>query len=111
MAIECFDQVIRLDPGHAGALFQKAMTLRDLERFDEALVAFENVIDLLPDELDAWFGKGSVLQSMARTRRHSKHSGTFLIRTRITRKHGSGKGKYSKRQEILFRPLHVTMKS
>jgi TolB-like protein/Tfp pilus assembly protein PilF len=50
-AVEAFDEVLAVRPGEARALYGKALQLRRLGRFDEAITAMERAVDLSPREM------------------------------------------------------------
>ncbi|MGD2250571.1 MAG: tetratricopeptide repeat protein [Candidatus Methanofastidiosia archaeon] len=53
---------IELDPKYAEALFYKGLVLYNLERYDEALEAFNRAIKANPEYVDAWYSKGVILE-------------------------------------------------
>ncbi len=65
-ALASFDQALALDPGFAGALYNRATTLLQLQRPAEALAAFEAYLKLAPDAFEAWNNRGAALQMLER---------------------------------------------
>ena len=45
-ALECFEEVLRIDPGHVNALLRLASVLFLLGRGDEALEALDRVVEI-----------------------------------------------------------------
>jgi tetratricopeptide (TPR) repeat protein len=50
-AVAAYRQALQIDPGFADGWEGLSMALADLGRFDEAIVAAERVVELMPDEL------------------------------------------------------------
>jgi tetratricopeptide (TPR) repeat protein len=73
-ALTCFDRALTLietSPSgqssvqtHAHALCFRADALRVLGRHDEALAGIDRALELLPDDADAWIGRGRILLEM-----------------------------------------------
>ncbi len=65
-AIECFDRVIEMDPGHVDAWRERGTCLKELGRYEEALQCFERAIDL-DDRIPAtYYAKGETLERLGR---------------------------------------------
>jgi tetratricopeptide (TPR) repeat protein len=60
------DEAIRLDPKYAIAHSDRGAVLYDLNRYDEALAAFDEAIRLDPNFTDAHSNRGNVLNSLNR---------------------------------------------
>jgi len=65
-ALECYEGVIEMDPGHARAHYGRGATLARLRRYGEALSGFEHALALQPDFIDAWFGRAVSLATLNR---------------------------------------------
>ena len=62
-AISHFDDVLRINALHEGALVNRGGALCELGRFDEGLSSFQRAIDLSPDNADLWLRRASALFS------------------------------------------------
>jgi len=65
-AINCYDEVLRIDPNSANAWRQKGAVLNQLENHQEALTCFDKVLMIEPKDALAWFSKGIVLSRLCR---------------------------------------------
>jgi hypothetical protein len=65
-AIECFDEVLRVEPGHARAWILKATALAGMESYDEAIECFDRVLEIDPLNVQAWRGKALCLTRLGR---------------------------------------------
>lgn len=65
-ALELIDKVISLAPEHAIAHSNRGNILKELYRFDEALISLDKAISLQPDYAEAYNNKGNVLQDLHR---------------------------------------------
>jgi tetratricopeptide (TPR) repeat protein len=66
-ALECFDQVIRLQPDYAEAWRSKAVSQYNLGRYQEAIEAYDKAISLKPDFSDAKINRDNALRSSERS--------------------------------------------
>jgi tetratricopeptide (TPR) repeat protein len=60
-AIECFDKAIEANQYNASAWNNKAATLMEQDKEEEALACYSKAIELCPDSPNAWFAKGLIL--------------------------------------------------
>src|SRR5262245_45699181 len=58
-ALSKFDQLLTIDPQHAGSLRKRGDILLQLQRFDEALADFDKALARRPDDADAWYNSGN----------------------------------------------------
>ncbi len=65
-AIQCFDQVLSIDPQHAEAWMLKAIALTGLTRYEEAIESFDRALDIEPENEPARKGKSLCLAALAR---------------------------------------------
>ena len=65
-ALVSFDEAIKHEPGHAGAFYNRGLTLHELKRFDEALASYDEAIKLNPNNADAYNNRGNTLQELKR---------------------------------------------
>ncbi len=65
-AIQCFDEVLRIDPQHAEAWMLKAIALTGLTRYQEAIESFDRALDIEPENEPARKGKALCLAALAR---------------------------------------------
>jgi len=88
-AIEWMDAALRVNPAHLDAQFDRATALEDLQRYPEALRAYDLVLALQSDFSDALFRRGNVLRQMQRYMEaldcykwlraaHPEHAGAWL---------------------------------
>lgn len=75
-ALECWDNVLEINPPSAAWWFNKGMTLKNLERYNEADRCFNKALDINPEYEEAWAGKGAVVlgQSIDFIRESAKES-------------------------------------
>ena len=57
---------MRLNPYYSKAFFNKVAILRELKRYDEALLACNEAIRLNPYYSKAFFNKGAILRELKR---------------------------------------------
>jgi tetratricopeptide (TPR) repeat protein len=72
----------------AAAWLNKGIIFQDLGDETEALDSFNRVLDLAPQDIEAWFRKGEVLQRTSHDRNHLPVSTGSLRLTEIMRKPG-----------------------
>ena len=65
-ALTLIDQVIVVTPNNAIAHSNRGNILKELYRFDEALIGLDKAIELQPDYAEAYNNKGNVLQDLHR---------------------------------------------
>ena len=63
------------DPKDIDALYNKAIVLEDLERYDEALQYYDKVLAIDPKDIDALYNKAIVLEDLERY--DEAHTGTM----------------------------------
>jgi len=65
-ALDCFDEVLKLDPGQADALLKKGAALERLQRLDEAIECYDRAIAQDNSMTMAYLYKGGVFNRMER---------------------------------------------
>jgi tetratricopeptide (TPR) repeat protein len=65
--LQCFDQVIAIDPNQVNAWYNKGVTLDKLGKIQEALQSFDRAIAIDPNYASAWLGKGALFDISGRT--------------------------------------------
>jgi len=65
-ALELIDRAISLSPDNAIAQSNRGNILKEVYRFDEALISLDKAIELQPDYAEAYNNKGNVLQDLHR---------------------------------------------
>ncbi|OOZ39098.1 hypothetical protein BOW52_07655 [Solemya elarraichensis gill symbiont] len=60
-ALKLFDKVLAKEPGNASAWYNKALTLKFLNRIPQSLDAFDKSLALAPNDVETWFAKGVAL--------------------------------------------------
>jgi len=65
-AVELIDAALQVNPAHVDAQFDRATALEDLQRYSEALRAYDLVLALKSDFGDALFRRGNVLRQLQR---------------------------------------------
>ncbi len=58
LAVNFYEEALRLKPDYPEAWSNKGLTLHDLKRYDDALLAYEEALRLKPDYPEAWSNKG-----------------------------------------------------
>ncbi len=66
MALQCFEEVLKLSPAHKQALSNKGMVLAQQKKYPEALGCFEAAIAADPYFAGAWYNMALVLQCLDR---------------------------------------------
>ncbi len=64
-ALSCYEKTLQKSPDDPDAWRRKGEMLQELDRYDDALIAFNEAIKRHEDE-DVWFSKGEVLQELKR---------------------------------------------
>jgi tetratricopeptide (TPR) repeat protein len=65
-ALACFDQILAIDATHPDALYHRADTLYDMERWDDSEKGYEHYLQLKKDSYHAWFNRGLCNRFMRR---------------------------------------------
>jgi tetratricopeptide (TPR) repeat protein len=65
-AIQCFDRVLEIEPGHAGAWNGRGVCLKELGRYEEAIQCFDKVIALNPQDEEIYYNKGEALEKLGK---------------------------------------------
>ena len=60
-ALNCFDRVLKFQPGYSEGHLNKANVLGALKCYDEAIVAYDKALAIKCDFPAAWAGRGNVL--------------------------------------------------
>lgn len=66
VAVELFDQALRINPDHARSLNHRGNALLDLKRHDEALSSYDHALRIEPDYAEALYNRGNALLDMKR---------------------------------------------
>lgn len=66
VAVELFDQALRIHPEHARSLSHRGNALLDLKRHGEALSSYDHALQVEPDDAEALFNRGNALLDMKR---------------------------------------------
>jgi len=72
-AIECFDEVLSVDPQHARAWALKATALTGRKRYEEAIECFDKALEIEPENAQAREGKALRLAGLAREEEAARH--------------------------------------
>ena len=64
--MNAFEMVISLNPNHYQAWFNKGASLKELRRFEEALISYDKSIELNAKYADAWVNKAAALHELKR---------------------------------------------
>jgi tetratricopeptide (TPR) repeat protein len=62
--MESYDLALALEPGFPPALYNRGLALLDLQRFAEAVIAFDQLLAGTPDNHDAWNNRGVALDRL-----------------------------------------------
>ncbi len=62
-----FGNAAELDPGSIGDWLGKGAACLMLERYEDAVKAFEKVTDLEPENAEAWYFKGAAYHKLGQT--------------------------------------------
>jgi tetratricopeptide (TPR) repeat protein len=65
-ALASYDRTLARQPNHAGAFYNRGVTLHELKRFDEALASYDRALALQPDHAEALFNRGNALGELKR---------------------------------------------
>ena len=58
-----YDNALAIKPGFAEALYNRAITLCDLDRFEEALTSYDHALTIKPDYVEALSNRGSIFRT------------------------------------------------
>ena len=61
-----FNHALQINPNHLPALKLKAYALKLAARYGDALVAYNQIIAIEPNEAQVWMDKASVLRALGR---------------------------------------------
>lgn len=64
VALDYYDQAIKIDPNYAYAWNNKGMALRNLGKYDEAIECYDRAIKIDPNYAEAWNNKGVSLRKL-----------------------------------------------
>ena len=64
VALDYYDQAIKIDPNYAYAWNNKGIALRNLGKYDEAIECYDRAIAIDPNYADAWNNKGVSLRKI-----------------------------------------------
>jgi len=64
VALDYYDQDIKIDPNYAYAWNSKGIALRNLGKYDEAIECYDRAIKIDPNYADAWNNKGVSLRKI-----------------------------------------------
>ena len=64
-AIDYYEKITN-DPNYVKALFNKALALDNLERYDDAIAFYDKVLDIDHNDALTWYNKGDALDSLQR---------------------------------------------
>lgn len=78
VAVEYYDRALAVDPAFGGAAYNRALALRDVGRIDEALSAFESLLNEDGDNVGVLYNYGNLLISQGDVER-----GTELVNRSI----------------------------
>jgi tetratricopeptide (TPR) repeat protein len=56
-AIDAYDKAIEIKPDHAGAWYNKGLSLARLGRYEEAIISYDKATKIKPDYADAWYNR------------------------------------------------------
>jgi ligand-binding sensor domain-containing protein len=65
-AVECFDRVLRVEPGHAKLWVLKATAFAGMESYEKAVECFDKALEIDPRNVQAWRGKALCFASLSR---------------------------------------------
>jgi len=63
-ALNCFQQIIELEPGYADAYFQMGKIFGTTKQFEKAITYYKNAINLKPDYSSAYYELGLVYMEL-----------------------------------------------
>ena len=63
-ALECYNNVLELDPNNSKVLYKKGWILSELKRDEEALKCYGAFLKFRPKDEDGWLGKTNSLKNL-----------------------------------------------
>ena len=66
-AAEAFARCVEIEPGHVAGLYNQAMALAQLQRWQDALAVLDVLVAAHPHVADGWNNRAGVLQALGRT--------------------------------------------
>ncbi|WP_319580689.1 tetratricopeptide repeat protein [uncultured Methanospirillum sp.] len=63
-ALEMYDQVLQMEPAHAGAHHAKGNTYDLMGRYNEAISCYDSALECDPFNSETWYNKGVTLRKM-----------------------------------------------
>jgi tetratricopeptide (TPR) repeat protein len=66
MALDYYDQVVKIDPNYADAWNNKGIALHNMRRYKEAIECYDMAIKINPNYADAWNNKGVSLGKLGK---------------------------------------------
>jgi tetratricopeptide (TPR) repeat protein len=66
-ALANYEAALALKPGHPEALYNRAIALQGLRRFEEALANYDRALAVKPDFAAAWINRGIALRDLKRS--------------------------------------------
>ena len=89
-ALDCFREIVRLDPGHALAHATVGNLLRQLHEPEAALAAYERALAIRPDYAEVHFNRGGLLyQSRQLPAALASFDAALAARPDLTQAHGA----------------------
>jgi predicted O-linked N-acetylglucosamine transferase (SPINDLY family) len=61
-----YDQALAINPDHAEALYNRGITLRELQRFEDALASYDRALAIRPDHAETLNSRGNILTELWR---------------------------------------------
>jgi len=71
-ALQAFDRVLEIEPGHAGAWNGRGICLKELGRYEEAIQCFNKVIAINPGDEEVYYNRGESLEKLGKNNGDSK---------------------------------------
>ncbi|MFZ0511733.1 MAG: tetratricopeptide repeat protein [Candidatus Nitrosopolaris sp.] len=66
MALDYYDQAIKIDPKYADAWINKGLAIHNLRKYNEAIESYDKAIEIDPKYADAWNNKGVSLGKLGK---------------------------------------------
>ena len=107
VALDYYDQAIKIDPNYAYAWNNKGIALRNIGKYDEAIECYDTAIKIDPNYADAWNNKGVRQSSLILVDSWQNPMVTHLVRRTV-------EDKFKKKDQvkvisILLRPAGMTV--
>lgn len=80
-ALDCYEEVVELDPTDFTALMNKGSALGDLRKYDKAIEAFDAALEIDSNNADAFYNKGTALHNLGEHRKAVKAYDAALQRS------------------------------